>query len=67
MVVTASVAVAAVVEAEFIFGSSVLRGSRGCGCIAARTNEGSPAVLVADVVASTVVVVAVLVVVVLLS
>ena len=57
MVVTASA------WAGFVFGSSVLRGSRGCGCNAVSSCEASSAVLVADVVANTVVVVAVAVVV----
>ena len=59
--------VTALVTAEFVFGSSVLRGSRDCGCNAASSCEASSAVLVADVVANTVVVVAVVVVVLLLS
>ena len=66
MVVTASVAEAlavAVPGAGFVFGSSVLRGSRECGCNAASSCEASSAVLVADVVANTVVVVTVVAVV----
>ena len=43
-------------EAEFVFGSSVLRGSRECGCNAASSCEDFSAVLVAVVVASKMVV-----------